>query len=167
MYARSANLIELFRLGMDRSVDNLLTPPGPALNLGCGNKIMYDCTNLDLPEWNWYTQGLDEYKNDSIAAIYMFHFLEHIHNPIELLQECQRVLGVGGVCNIVVPYATSELALQDLTHKNFFVETTWKTLMENPYYNPTEFEWRLRININMIIGLNARNLSLVTQLVKV
>lgn len=166
-YFQPDNLISVFEVGMDRSTGNykkVLPLDGTAFNLGCGNKKLKGCINLDLPEWD-YHYGIP-CRNGEASTIHMYHFLEHVDDPVDFLKECQRCLMIGGTCNIVVPYATSELALQDLMHKARFVETTWKTLMENPYYNPTKFEWRFKVNINMIMGLNARNLCLVTQLVK-
>lgn len=41
--------------------------------------------------------------NETCRYINLSHSLEHVHNPVEVLSECARVLRPGGIVNIVVP----------------------------------------------------------------
>ena len=80
----------------------------------------------------------------------------------------QRVLREDGILQFGVPYYKSELAYQDLTHKSFWTESSFKMLMNNPYYDPetTGFDWQLKIQSQCIIGVVGRNLMLIGQLIK-
>jgi len=86
--------------------------------------------------------------------------------PVKVLLECQRVLEPGGIMFIAVPYGGSDIAFQDLDHKHFFTEETYKTLFKNKYYNKNQIEWKMGIGFNMICGIAHRNLVLLTQLIK-
>lgn len=157
----------LFYLGMERKVPNLRTlyPAGVVLNLGAGSKDIPGSFPLDLPDWDADVKPIP-YRDESVAAIHAYHFLEHLNDPIKVLRECQRVLMTGGVINIVVPYYNSSIAAMDLDHKHAFNEDTWKTLFNNSYYEKNSTGWKLRVHFNLIAGIVERNLALFTQLVK-
>lgn len=160
--------ISLFGIGMDRDVPDLVyVRSGTILNLGAGNKHFDWARSLDAPEW-WAHEPLP-YEDGAVDHIVAFHFLEHVQNVPRLLHECQRVLRPSGTMNIVVPYGASDLALQDLDHKNFFTEDTWRVLFANPYYDTTYGNvesWEFDVGFNMIMGIVHRNLALVTQLIR-
>jgi len=158
---------------MDRVLPDLEEcDQGLTLNLGCGwakgNKYIPGAIGLDLPDWDANTMPIP-YPDASVGTIHAFHFLEHVDNVLYLLAECQRVLMVGGVMNIVVPYYSSALQAQDFTHRRAFCEDTWKTNFANAYYHqPGAIEqWKFRVGLNIIIGIVERNLCLMTQLIKV
>jgi len=167
MFNAPQNLVELFQVGMDRTIPNFHnTIPRDfiQLNLGAGNKIVVPAKSLDLPEWDADTM-LIPYEDGQVTTIHMYHFLEHVKDPIAVLRECERVLKPNGFCNIVVPYYRSQMAYHDLDHKHFFTEDTWKILFDTPYYGK-HGEWRFEIGLNVIMGIAERNLALVTQLIK-
>ena len=196
-FPHAAKAMELFQIGTDRDIgwfacadsdpgaiqgEHALNRCDVSLNLGAGRKQIGDSIRLDLPyrgahvEWDADREPLD-YADCSVGRIYAIHFLEHIKDPVTVLAECQRVLVEGGVLNVVVPYWRSQGAFHDLTHRFFFTEDTWKNTFDNDYHPkwPVEasvrragiFKWRWRINTNLIMGLNDRNMMLVTQLEKV
>ena len=159
-------LEELFWFGMDRNIHSPVTrPAGIVLNVGAGNKLFDHAVNLDYPEWDADIDFLP-YADGEVAAIHCYHFLEHVENPVRMLQEFQRVLMVGGVVNIVVPYYTSQMQAHDLDHKHVFCEETWRVLFSNPYYNKNKIDWKLKVGTNVIMGVVERNLALVTQLIR-
>ncbi len=160
-------LNEFFELGMKRELLEIVQPPQGelALNVGCGKSIIKGAIGIDYPEWDADKQPLP-YRDSSVGCIYAFHFLEHVREPVRVLQDFQRVLVKGGVVNIVVPYYSSQIMAQDLDHKSSFSEETWKTLFRNQYYDKNEVEWKFEIGVNVIMGVVERNLSLLTQLIK-
>lgn len=160
------NIQQLFALGMKREIPQLIPMGRPVINLGAGNDTDTGIP-LDRPDWN--AGNRMPFVDNTIDTFLAFHFFEHLHKDelIATLLECQRCLRVGGTINIVVPYYKSELAFQDLDHKQFFTETTWKMLFQNDYYSPFGIkEWRFNVYANYIIGIVGRNLCLTTQLVK-
>ena len=162
------DIIELFEKGMDRKVPEFKDGHWgyDSINLGAGNKNIAGAESIDYPEWDADLSPIPR-ADESIGTIYAFHFLEHVQEPVKVLQEMQRVLVKGGVANIVVPYYSSQMAAHDLDHKHVFCEETWKTLFNCPYYNKNRIEWEFEIGFNMIMGVAERNLALVTQLIKV
>lgn len=136
-----------------------------SLNLGGGNKEIDGAVNLQFPDWNAETDKIP-YPDGSIDEIHAYHFLEHIDNVPFVLTECQRVLKEGGHMNILVPYFKGGMAFQDLDHKRFYTEDTWRILFNNQYYDKNRIDWRLKVHLNIVVGLNQKDLALFTQLVK-
>jgi ubiquinone/menaquinone biosynthesis C-methylase UbiE len=157
---------DLFWFAMDRDVPRVLPmPEGIHLNVGAGNKKIDGAIPLDYPDWNGEIDPLP-FESGSVSGIHAYHFLEHISDPVRMLQEFQRVLKIGGVVNICVPYYNSQMFAHDLDHKHAFCEETWKILFNNPYYNKNRIEWKFKIGFNMICGIVERNTALITQLVR-
>jgi SAM-dependent methyltransferase len=105
----------------------------------------------------------------SVGGAVAFHFMEHLakDDAIKMIQEVERVLAPGGVFNMVTPYWMSEMAYQDLDHKTFWTENTFRNLFNNPYYDGTmPRNWKFKVQTCLIMGVVHRNLALVTQLVK-
>ena len=160
--------IDLFAVGMDREVAldaQELGLDDVILNLGPGIKHINGAKELEWPEWNGEHDPMP-YEDGSVDRIYALHFLEHLSSPVHCLRECQRVLRSGGTLNIVVPHRLGAIAYQDLDHKSFFTEDTWQTLFGNPYYDKDKRGWNMSVGFNLIMGLNERNLVLVSQLIK-
>src|SRR3974390_560851 len=111
MFVTPTCITELFFLGMDRELPMFYKSNDmfPSLNIGAGNKIIRDSIPLDLPGWDADRDPIP-FKDENIGTIYAFHFLEHVVDPIRMLLEFQRVLIVGGVVNIVVPYYSANIA---------------------------------------------------------
>ena len=162
------NIQELFFLSMKRVVPDLLDMPkykgAVVLNIGTGNWNIPDTTPLDLPDWDADDENIP-YGDGEVAGIHAYHFLEHCYNPIDILYEFQRVLEPDGLVNIVVPYYTSQMQAQDLTHQQAFCEETWKNLFSNSYYK-TPYKWEFRVHACFIMGIVERNIALFTQLVR-
>jgi SAM-dependent methyltransferase len=165
---RPRNLADMLKIGIDRDI-----PPwqcdldGLTLNLGAGSKHIEGAVALDLPEWDADTDPIP-YEDGTVSNIYALHFLEHVQEPVALLQECQRVLCSRGRLNIVVPYWNTELAHSDPDHKTFFSEETWGRIFFNIYYGKHDiFEgWHFIIGCNVIAGIVERNKILITQLIR-
>lgn len=156
-------------MGLKREVNQLIEPDMTnAIEIGCGNNPTPGARGYDFPQYDFSYMSLPDADN-SVTAIFAFHVLEHLtgQQAINILREFQRVLVPGGTATILVPYFKSQLAFQDLDHKSFFTEETWKTLFRNPYYGKNREEpWKLDVHFNLIAGVVERNLSLFTQLVR-
>lgn len=94
------------------------------LNLGCGNRIIGNAVNHDVtlhrPEvdiawnlndmpWPWADESFDE-----ICARSVFEHLEK--NLVITMNECWRILTVGGVCEVKVPHWQHPVSWRDPTH---------------------------------------------------
>ena len=157
---------KLFKLAMKRNVPHLVDiDSGVHLNLGSGKSAIDGVYNLDYPIWDADNDQIP-YNDNTVSLIHAYHFLEHCAYPIEVLQECQRVLIPRGCMNICVPYYSSALNSQDLDHKHSFTEETWNTLFKNQYYDKNRIVWKFEIGFNLICGVAERNLCLLTQLIK-
>jgi hypothetical protein len=95
------------------------------LNLGCGNNIIGDAVNVDLrrhrPEidevwdlsvlpWPW-----DDESFDHIIAKAVFEHLKP--TLLECIDECWRILTVGGLLELKLPYWAHEVSYNDPTHR--------------------------------------------------
>ncbi len=160
---------DLFYIGMSRKVPKLITGlnDGVNLNLGAGSgfKIINGTIQLDYPDWNAEFDKIP-FEDNSVDSIHALHFLEHLKNPKFVIEEIDRVLKVGGFANIVVPYATSNLQFSNLDHYSYFNEKTFQRLFTENTYNSTDYDFKLKVGTQFIIGIVERNLCLMTQLVK-
>lgn len=162
------DIVSMFEQGADREMPDFLpvNPAFPILNLGAGRKHILGTLALDWPDWDAEIDPLP-YAGESVGGIIAYHFLEHLRDPRPVLRECSRVLIPGAPMNIVVPHYMGTIAYQDLDHKTFWTSETFKTLLDNPYYDKGHDGFKFRIGVNLIMGLSERNLMLVTQLIKI
>lgn len=103
------------------------------LHLGCGRAIKGGCVNIDIsPVHNPdiifdLSKGIPFHKK-TVTTIFSRDFLEHLGSEERnfMINECWRVLKVGGVAVHEVPDAAfpGGKAFQDPTHKSFFTVGT-------------------------------------------
>lgn len=160
------DLHDLFFLGMKREIRiPWVPPPGIHLNLGAGNSPINGAISLDWPEWDAEDYCID-WEDETIACVHAYHFLEHLHDPIRMINEIERVLMPGGVLNICVPHYMGTMAYQDLDHKKFFTLETFKQSQDNSFYEKGKGLQNLRIHINVMMAVVERNMAIIAQLVK-
>jgi hypothetical protein len=174
----TVDIINVFKWGMKRDIVPFIDPieNETILNLGAGSykqpwpaEWAEFVIDLDMPGWDAERDGLQHFKPGTVGGIFAFHFLEHLEDPGWFLQECQRVLMPGAPATFVVPFYNTQGAIQDLGHKHFFCEDTWRILMQNEYYDPSlgqGHKWELRVGTNLLIGVAERNIALMTQFIK-
>lgn len=124
------------------------------INLGSGRIFRSDWLNIDINQY-WQPDvvadisndfplnkevstarfGTITIKEDSFDEIIASHVLEHIRELVNAMTTCLKLLKVGGVFKINVPYDLSCGAWQDPTHVRAFNEKSWL------YY--TEWSWYL------------------------
>lgn len=138
-----------------------------ALNLGCGNDIrettsQIEYINVDKVKLKGVNMTHDlniipyPFESESINLIVLKDILEHLDNPIDVLQECYRLLKKGGECLISVVYWNHKYSYSDPQHKWAFSERyfdffTIKSIMR-PYYMKYHF---LKLEIKYLFDKKA------------
>jgi hypothetical protein len=125
-----------------------------SINLGSGKNWRPNCLNIDINQY-WQPDLVADISNDfplneEVATvrfgkimikegyfdeIIAIDVLEHIRDLMNAMTVCLKLLKVGGVFKIHVPYDLSYGAWQDPTHVRAFNEKSWL------YY--TEWSWYL------------------------
>jgi len=128
LFALLAYLDPIRRANFDFSVFYLTSKPhGRLLDLGCGSGAKLKL----MKELGWQVEGLDfdpaavgqareegitvhfgtledqRLPDETFDAITASHFIEHLHDPLRMLQECRRLLKPGGLLVVLTPNATS------------------------------------------------------------
>jgi len=111
------------------------------INLGCGRKRLPGYVNCDvlahLPADQHFDLNAFPYPFPAECAqeILMDNVLEHLDDIPQVVAELHRILLPGGFARIYVPYAKTDWALQDPTHKHFFTEPSFNYFAEDHPYN--------------------------------
>ena len=111
------------------------------LHLGCGLAIKPDYVNLDIKK----LPGVDivhdlnkfpyPFKNNEFDFVEMHHVLEHLKEPLRVIEEIWRISKPGAISVIAVPHWSHFTAYSDLTHKNYFSSALFLYYEEkNPRY---------------------------------
>jgi SAM-dependent methyltransferase len=78
--------------------------------------------------------GFPFLEDNSIDAIYSFHFLEHVKDVNLLMKEIYRVLKKGGKNIGAVPYFANPYFYSDPTHKTTFGLYTFSYFSKTPHF---------------------------------
>lgn len=86
------------------------------------------------------------FESDSILHIRLNHGLEHLNEPVKVLEECRRILKLGCEIEIRVPHFSHIYAYNHPEHKRFFSLYSctyfkgFKIAEARLYYNSTRHE---------------------------
>lgn len=134
------------------------------MNLGSGKDFREDCLNVDInPAWNpdivmdmargiFLTRHTERFGMVSLQEgfydeIIAGDVLEHIPDLVSAMTNCLKLLRVGGVMKITVPYDLSLGAASDPTHLHGFNERSWVYYCEWFWY----LSWRdYRFKVNKL-----------------
>lgn len=129
------------------------------LNIGCGNKKIPGYIGVDLTKTN-ATDILHDlnrfpypFQNNSIQEILLDNVIEHLDNVIKVIEELHRILIKNGKIIIRVPYAKSDSAFVDPTHKHFFTEKSFNYFTDGfsySYYTKARFHVKYNYISNSI-----------------
>jgi SAM-dependent methyltransferase len=107
------------------------------LDLGCGNKRRPGTIGVDFSE-RFQPDVIHDlnifpypFESKSIDKIYLDNVLEHLDNPLRVMEELFRITKNGDEVIIIVPYFRSRWAAIDMTHKTLF------TVDSFAYFDPT------------------------------
>lgn len=110
------------------------------LDIGSGSAEGGDCIRLDVvpyfkPDLMGTAAALP-FADETIDEAHAHHVLEHIERRdlITVMNECWRVLKVGGMLDIEVPLFPSEDAMSDPTHVSFFTSRTFDYFIQGTRY---------------------------------
>lgn len=100
---------------------------GIKLDIGCGLKCKPGFVGVDIRKFSKDVKIVFDlnskkrlpFKDNSIDEIYLAHVLEHLDNPIRLIEECNRVLKKGKLLEIHSPYFAYPHA-NVFIHKNYW-----------------------------------------------
>ncbi len=120
------------------------------LNLGCGRNIIDGWINVDA----FSNPGVDlvfnlectdgerlPYDDNTVEETLMSHVLEHIRNPLKLMEELHRVTVPGGRVKIRVPHGSSDDAFEDPTHVRQLFQGSFGYFGQ-PYYWRADYGYR-------------------------
>ncbi len=120
------------------------------LHLGCGRTILPDWINLDFVEGPGVDviANLDKcediplpFEDNSIDTIYGSHLLEHIRNPLPLMQELHRIAKPNAKAEFRLPYGSSDDAFEDPTHvRQYFLNSFG--YFSQPFYWRADYGYR-------------------------
>lgn len=112
------------------------------LNLGCGKTRIPDSVGVDIANIDGFVDVIHDlnkipypFKNGSIDEIYCYHVLEHLSDPIRVMEEIFRLLKPRGILYMKVPHFSSMGAFTDLTHVRPFGYSSFDCLKKNDYQN--------------------------------
>jgi SAM-dependent methyltransferase len=95
-----------------------------AANIGCGRTAIPEEFNIDivgdLPNIDmvWNLNKLPwPIESDQFEKITFNDILEHLDEPLKVVEELWRILTPGGICHIRVPNWEFGQAYRDITHK--------------------------------------------------
>jgi SAM-dependent methyltransferase len=105
------------------------------LDLGCGDNKAVGSIGIDHKTFKgvdviWDLNILPyPYKSNSIDKIIMDDILEHLEKPLDVLEECYRILKKEGILKIKTVYWNHKYSSSDFTHLHSFSEITFKCLV--------------------------------------
>lgn len=124
------------------------TGPGDVLDVGCGSAKWPGAIGLDVsPDTAAdIVHDLDvfpyPFADDSFDQVLMQDVIEHVAQPIQVMQELHRICRDGARIHIRTPHFSSVLAYSDPTHKHVFSRLGVESLAEPRFshYTPVRFE---------------------------
>lgn len=125
------------------------TGPGDVLDVGCGAAKFPGAVGLDISADTQadVVHDLDTFPyplgDDSFDQVLMQDVLEHVREPIRVIDELHRICRPGARIQIRTPHFSSVLAYSDPTHTHYFSAEAIRTLAEPRFSHYTSL--RLRV----------------------
>jgi len=110
------------------------------LNIGAGHKIIKDAINVDVTEYEGIDQVVDlsvypwPWADESIDGIHASHVIEHLADPVQFINECRRILKVGGFLRLCLPHSSSVTNIGCFGHYRTFSYNTMHGYLGMDFY---------------------------------
>lgn len=121
---------------MQKKIDKLI------LNLGCGKTRIPKSIGVDDSKHSNFVDIVHNlniipypFDSSSVDEIHMYHVLEHLHNPLKIMEELHRLLKKGGMIYLRVPHFSSMGAFSDITHVRPFGYGSFDCFEEDNYHH--------------------------------
>lgn len=138
---------------------NELNETRTKLHVGCGRNILEGWINLDIvalpgvdivADLDYCKKNKLPLKNDSIDEFYVSHVIEHIRNPLDMMEELHRVAMPNAKAIFRCPYGSSDEAFEDPTHvRQYFVSSFG--YFSQPFYWRADYGYRGDWEVEKII----------------
>lgn len=121
-----------------------------SLHLGCGRNILKDYINLDLVDGPGVDVVFDldacadrqmPFADDTFTFVVANHVIEHLKNPLPMMQELHRVCKPGARAVFRLPYGSSDDAYEDPTHVRPYFFNSFQYFSQ-PYYWRADYGYR-------------------------
>ena len=138
----------LSRLTDPHQYDLVPGSPGQVLDVGCGSAKTPGAVGLDISADTDadVVHDLDQFpyplETASFDDVLMQDVLEHVREPIRVMEEMHRVLRPGGRLQLRTPHFSSALAYGDPTHRHYLSALAVRSLAEPGFahYTSVRFE---------------------------
>jgi len=120
------------------------------VDLGCGQRKVAGATGTDIRR----LPGVDvvhdltrppyPFATSCAEEVHLNHVLEHLTNPIAVLEEIWRISKPGGMVHIRVPHYSGPYAWKDPTHVRCFTTESFDYFGTNNYSYYTRARFRVR-----------------------
>jgi len=120
------------------------------IHLGCGKTKIPNSLGVDSIKIKGFVDVVHNlntfpypFQTNSIDEIHMYHVLEHLENPIKVLEEIHRILKLAGKLYFRVPHFSSMGAFTDITHKRPFGYSSFDVFEEKDslsFYTKARFK---------------------------
>ncbi|MCX7778668.1 MAG: class I SAM-dependent methyltransferase [Patescibacteria group bacterium] len=102
------------------------------LDIACGQNKRPGFKGVDIVPgpgidfvWNLEEYPWQPFEDDSVEEVYCSHYLEHVSDLMQFMDEVWRICEDGAKVTFLCPYYTSIRAWQDPTHKRAISEATF------------------------------------------
>lgn len=128
-----------------------LTPSGPGtvLDVGCGSAKTRGAIGLDISadtdadivhDLNVFPYPIEDASFDHVL---MQDVLEHVRDPIRVVEELHRILRVDGRLQLRTPHFSSALAYGDPSHHHYFSALAIRSLAEPRFAHYSSARFRI------------------------
>jgi SAM-dependent methyltransferase len=139
---------------------------GTVLDVGCGSAKLPGAIGLDVSADTAadIVHDLDVFpypiEDSSFDQILLQDVIEHVREPIRVIEELHRVARPGARIHLRTPHFSSALAYGDPTHRHYFSTIAIRSLAEPRFAHYTEVRLRvLHVTLDMWLPFRAAGMD--------